>query len=194
MTTSHLTHEPGSQLKIRRLALDLIPYEHHGIYVDDHEVIEFAGGDLFEMGATEIRTASLPAFEKGGKAEVVQHPIKWMGLTYSPAGPPELIVDRARWLIKNQPPAYWVAHRNCEYIANWCATGYFESFQTKRFMGAKAVVFSLPLLLSMRALSPRAARTVGAVSIGITLVTAVPYQLDSRLPRHLRTYPGLGAW
>ena len=45
---SHLSHRPGSQLKVRRLALDVIPYYHHGIYVGDDEVIKLVVVSLFD--------------------------------------------------------------------------------------------------------------------------------------------------
>ena len=185
--------EPGAHLKIFRQLQGVIPYYHHCIYIDDQEVIEFGGGHLFDLGATHVRTVSLSDFEDGGKAELVQHPITWMGQTYSPAGPPEQIIDRTRWLLDNQPPTYWVAHRNCEYIANWCATGDFESFQTKGAIAGKAILLDVPFLIGMRKLSPRARNVLAAAAIGLTLVSAVPYIHDSRLPKHLRTYPGLRA-
>jgi hypothetical protein len=172
--------------------MDLIPYYHHGIYISDDEVVEFGGGNLWEWSAIQVRKVSFRDFEKGGKAEVVQHLITWMGLTYSPAGTPEEIIDRARWLIEHQPPMYWLAHRNCEYVANWCATGRdFESFQTKGFMAGKAYLVDIPFLLAMRRFSSRT-KILIAVGLGVvTLASAVPYIHDSRLPLHLRTYPGL---
>jgi hypothetical protein len=184
-----LTHEPGLQLKVRRLALDLVPYDHHGIYVDDDEVIEFGGGNLRNKGATKVRITSLSKFENGGKAEVVQHPIKWNGITYFPYLPPEQTIDRARWLLDHQPPTYWVAHRNCEYVANWCATGEFESFQTKKMIGLKVYGF-LPMMFAMKKLPRRGQLVLGGTSIILSLVSAVPYLMDDTLPKHLRTYPG----
>jgi hypothetical protein len=139
-----LPFKPGSQLQIRRQLWDVFSFYHHGIYVDDNEVIEYGGGNLFDLSATKVRKTTLIKFEDGGKAEVVQHPMKWQGFTYSPHLPPDETIDRARWLIEHQPPTYWVAHRNCEYIANWCATGDFESVQTKKFMGAKAIALGFP--------------------------------------------------
>lgn len=191
MTAAHGSHEPGSQLKVRRLARDLIPYDHHGIYVDDDEVIEFGGGNLWNKGSTHVRPTSLSKFEAGGKAAEVQHPIRWMGLTYSPAGTHEEIIHRAHWLLDHQPPMYWIAHRNCEYIANWCATGDFESFQTKGFIFGKAILLDVPFLFALPKLSPRIAKLLAAALVGVTLASAVPYIHDSRLPLHLRTYPGL---
>ena len=89
----------------------------------------------------------------------MQHPITWMGLTYSPAGTPVEIIDRARWLLDHQPPTYWVAHRNCEYIANWCATGDFESFQTKGAIAGKAILLDVPFILPMQNFRPRSLRS-----------------------------------
>jgi hypothetical protein len=185
---SHLTHEPGAQLKVRRLALDLVPYDHHGIYVDDDEVIEFGGGNIRNKGAVKVRVTTLSEFENGGNAEVVQHPVTWSGITYSHYLPPEETITRARWLLDHQPPSYWVAHRNCEYVANWCATGDFESFQTKKMIGLKVYSF-LPMIVAMKKLPRRGQLILGGTSIIVTLVSAVPYLMDDTLPKHLRTYP-----
>jgi hypothetical protein len=88
---------------------------------------------------------------------------------------------------------YWLAHRNCEYIANWCATGDFESFQTKGAIAGKVLLIDVPFMLAMPKLSPKAQKILAIPVIGIALVSAVPYIHDSRLPKHLRTYPGLRA-
>ena len=186
--------KPGSQLQIFRQFWGLIPFYHHGIYVDDHEVIEYGGGNLLDLSATKVRKTTLLSFEDGGNAEVVTHPTKWKGITYSPYLPPDETIDRARWLVDNQPPTYWVAHRNCEYIANWCATGDFESFQTKRLIGAKAMALDLPLLFALRKLSSRNAKLLATASGVITLASAVPYIHDWTLANHLRTYPGIRRW
>jgi hypothetical protein len=62
---------------------------------------------------------------------------------------PEQVVDRAEWLLHNQPPPYQLGYRNCESIAVWCATGDFESFQVKAFMRWR-IMFTLPIFALLK--------------------------------------------
>ncbi len=158
----------------------------------DSEVIEFAGGNLFNNADTQIRKVSLASFTQGGSVEEVSHPIRWLGLTYSPMLPPEQVVDRAEWLLDNQPPPYHLGYRNCESIAIWCATGDFESFQVKKFTRYKA-----PLALPITALmtrKPSIGKPLAVAGIAITVLTAVPYIHSRKLFDHTRRYPGIGNW
>jgi hypothetical protein len=125
---------PGSHIRVRRqLRLAGPPYWHHGICVDESKVIEFGGGDLWNKAQTQIRRVSLTDFAQDGSVATVSHPIRWSGLAYSPPLPREQVVDRAEWLLDNQPPQYQLGYRNCESIAIWCATGDFESFRSRRY-------------------------------------------------------------
>jgi len=119
-----------------------LPYWHHGICVDDSKVIEFGDGDLWNKAQTQVRRFSLTCFARSGWAEAVSHPINWSGLTDSPLLPPEQVVDRAYWLLKNQPPTYRLGYRNCKSIAIWCATGDFEAFQVQALM-RRRIMFTL---------------------------------------------------
>jgi hypothetical protein len=163
-------------------------YYHHGICVGDDEIVEFGGGNIWSKGRTRVQKVPLNAFENGGSAEVVRHPITWMGLTYSPLDDPDKVVARALWLLDHQPPGYQLAVRNCEFIACWCATSDFESFQTKRFMIGKAVLFDLPFLIVSRRLAPRARLGLLLTSMAIICLTAVPYLHSRRLSNHLRQW------
>ncbi len=176
----------------RRVVGVSIAYWHHGIVVAPDEVVDFGGGDFLHKGKTEVRRVTLSTFEGPSQAEVVVHPITWQGLTYSDQLSSEETVDRALWLVDNQPPIYRLGYRNCESIAIWCATGDYESFQVKRFL-----LLRTPLSLIV----PYALRTkrrlgifLGAVSISISLVTAVPYIMDRRFFDHTCRYPGPGKW
>lgn len=184
---------PGTHIRVRRqLPLVELPYWHHGISVDDSEVIEFGGGDLWNKSNTQIRRVSLTCFAQGDPVEAVSHPISWSGLTYSPLLPPEQVVDRAKWLLENQPPTYSLGYRNCESIAIWCATGDFESFQVKAFLRWK-----MPLALPIMALmtkKPSIGKPVALVGIAISFLTAVPYIHSRAFFDHTRRYPGLGNW
>jgi hypothetical protein len=128
---------PGTHVKVRCRLVGL-PYWHHRIYVHSSEVIEFGGGDLWNKGQTQIRRVPVTGRAKGGTVEVVAHPITWCGLTCSPMRRPAQVIDRAGWLLWNQPPPYRLGYRNCYSIGVWCATGDFESFQVKWFMRGRA--------------------------------------------------------
>jgi hypothetical protein len=182
---------PGQHLRVSRRPVGL-QYWHHGISISDSEVIEFGGGDVWNKADTHIRKTSLTDFAQGDLVEGVSHPITWFGLTYSPLLPPEQVVDRAEWLLENQPPPYRLGYRNCESIAIWCATGDFESFQVKEFMRYKA-----PLALPITALMtkrPSIGKPLAVAGIVITLLTAVPYIHSRKLFDHTRRYPGIGNW
>ena len=103
---------PGTHLRVHRR----LPYWHHGIAVEDSELIEF-GGSPWDKANAQIRRVSLDRFVKGDPVETVPHPISWFGLTYSPYLPPEQVVDRAEWLLRHQPPPYRPGYRNCESVA-----------------------------------------------------------------------------
>jgi hypothetical protein len=185
--------KPGTHVRVRRHPQFVgVPYWHHGICVDDSEVIEFGGGDLWNKGQTQIRRVSLASFGQGHSVEEVSHPIKWSGIMYSPLLPPEQVVDRAEWLLHNQPPPYQLGYRNCESIAIWCATGDYESFQVKKLMRGK-----IPLTLATTALikrKPSIGILVAVAGIVITALTAVPYIHSRTFFDHTRRYPGIGKW
>jgi Lecithin retinol acyltransferase len=184
---------PGTHIRVhRQLRYVGLPYWHHAIYVDDSEVIEFAGGDLWNSAMTQVRPVSLVSFAQGGPVTAVSHPKNWAGLAYSPMLPPEQVVDRAGWLVHNQPPPYHLGYRNCESIAVWCATGDFESFQVKGFMFGKSIM-TLPALALMKK-RPSIGEPLAIAGIVVSLITAVPYIHSRALFNHTRLYPGVGNW
>jgi hypothetical protein len=186
---------PGSHVRVRRrLSLGgiRVPYWHHGIVVGDGDVVEFGGGDRWHKGLTRVQRVSLECFRRGKEAEAVTHPITWSGLTYSSLLPPEEVVDRALWLLDNQPPSYRLGYRNCESIAIWCATGDFESFQVKRFMRGRMLVTPITFVLLRK--KPRLGTIAAAVGVATSLFTAVPYMHSRAFYDHTRSYPGLGSW
>jgi hypothetical protein len=186
---------PGTHVRVHRQLpfVGLPSYWHHGIYVADSEVIEFGGGDIWNKADTQIRTTSFTSFSQGDRVEQVSHPQRWSGLTYSLPLPPEEVVDRARWLIYNQPPTYRLGYRNCESIAIWCATGDFESFQVKAFLRWKTPL-TLLLIALLMGRKPSIGKPVALVGVGISLLTAVPYLHSRALFDHTRRYPGFGNW
>ena len=180
----------GSHIRVqRRLPWVGAPYWHHGIYVEDSKVIEFAGTPA------QIRKVSLASFAKPQSVETVEevaHPINWFGLTYSPLLPSEQVIDRAEWLLDNQPPPYQPGYRNCESIAVWCATNDFESFQAKKVMLWRTPITMATFVLWAK--KPSIGKWPVFVGLLITMLTAVPYQLSWKLFNHVHRYPGIGNW
>jgi hypothetical protein len=139
-----------------------------------------------------VRRRSLAEFRDSDPVEEVTHPVTWMGQTYSPSLPAEQVIDRARWILHNQPPPYQLGYRNCESIALWCATGDFESFQVKGFLSWKSLAL-LPTIAVVRR-KPALGPWIGVASFGITLLTAIPYLHSRALFDHTGRYPGIGNW
>jgi Lecithin retinol acyltransferase len=190
--------ELGTHIKAqRRLTIAGVDtglrYWHHGIVIGNGDVVDFGGGDPMHKAATQVRPVTLEAFRSGCEAEVVNHPVTHSGITYSEPLPPEEVVDRSLWLCVNQPPAYRLGYRNCESIAIWCATGDFESFQVKRFLGWKARLVT-PVIAAALRWRPRIGAPLAVGSMLVSLWTAVPYIHSRAFFDHTRAYPGLGRW
>jgi Lecithin retinol acyltransferase len=152
----------GIHVRVRHeLPLIRLPYW-HGICVDDSEVIEFGGGDIWDKADTQVRRVSLTRFAQGEPVEPVSHPMTWSANTYSPLLAPEQVVDRAERLLHNQPPTYSLGYRHCESIAFWCATGDFERLQVKAFLRWNA-----PLALPTIALPKRKPSIGNPVAIAV---------------------------
>lgn len=179
----------GKHIRVRRhMRVFGIPYWHHGITTGSSEVVEFGGGTLWNKQETQVRRVPLDRFRLGVEPELVVHPIRWFGFTYSPLLPPDQVVDRAEWLLCNQPPPYQLGFRNCESIAIWCATGDFESFQVKRFMSRRVLVTLAVLPFARR--WPKGFTVFMILGGIVTLLTAIPYNLNRRFFEHTRRYPG----
>lgn len=190
--------ELGRHIKVQRhlkiLGVETgVRYWHHGIVVDNGDVVDFGGGDTMHKAATQVRRVTLEAFRDGCEAEAVNHPITHSTITYSKPLPSEEVVDRALWLCVNQPPAYRLGYRNCESIAIWCATGDFESFQVKRFLGWKARLVTPMIAYALRRKS-KVGVPLAVGSMLVSLSTAVPYIHSRAFFDHTRAYPGLGNW
>lgn len=138
MLTVNDRFQPGDHLKVQRPLL----YSHHGIYVGDDRVIQFGSG-IFDKPNAKIEAVSLKDFEKGGTAEFVRHGKDSPFTGYHPpADEPWKIIERAEFLLKLQPKLrYNLIGHNCEIIANMCACGgWTESYQTRTFFGARALM------------------------------------------------------
>lgn len=185
--------EVGSHIRVHRRTQWLgIPYWHHGIATGRDEVIEFGGGALWSKHTTRVRRTTLQAFSQGSLPESVKHPITWFGLKYSPILPPDQVVNRAEWLLCNQPPTYRLGYRNCESVAIWCASGDFESFQVKQFLWYENFLGLVSIGILRK--YPKVARTLGLVDITLKMLTAVPITFDRKFFDHARQYPGIDHW
>jgi Lecithin retinol acyltransferase len=123
--------QSGAHLQVQRPRL----YYHHGIYIRDDRVIQF-GNDitLWNKSETAINAVSLADFEDGGTAEVVRHGYEsWFTGHHPATDEPWKVIDRAEFLLKLQPKVkYNLIGRNCEVIANMCASGSrSESYQVR---------------------------------------------------------------
>lgn len=133
---------PGDHLRVRRRNL----YYHHGIYVGDGHVVEFGGASWKTKHRAKVRVASLRCFEQGsGRVELVDHSDSTASGIHLPDPlPKDEIVARAEWLAENTPQRlYSLVGSNCEHVANWCVTGWFESAQVRRFFLGWAIVTPL---------------------------------------------------
>lgn len=137
----------GTHIRVRRPVWLLLRYYHHGIYVNDARVIQFGGGIGDKRHAT-LGPVTLAEFERGERAEVVQHGGKtWWGVPRFPAVSPEVAVRRAERLVEMQPHGlYDLFGSNCEQAATFCSTDSYESYQVRGFFAVRWFV-SWPLLL-----------------------------------------------
>lgn len=132
--------QPGDHLRVWRRP----GYYHHGIYVSDGRVIQFGSGvTLAGKGSVGVTAIPLGDFEQGGTAAVVRHGYEsWFTGHHPAADEPWKIIARAEYMLKLQPrlPYNLIGH-NCEHVANLCVSQYWgESYQTRRFFGARAAM------------------------------------------------------
>jgi len=140
--------QPGVHLQVQRPRL----YYHHGIYISDDRVIQFGSGiTLQNKSRTAISAISLADFEDGGTAEVVRHGYEsWFTGHHPATDEPWKVIERAEFLLKLQPNLkYHLIGRNCEVIANMCASGsWSESYQVRRFFTFRTAM-DLALMLGI---------------------------------------------
>lgn len=86
-------------------------YTHHGIYIENGEVVDFSG-----YSKRSIRTVKLEKFAGGSPVYRWSYD-SYRGKIYSP----DEIVIRAQSQIGMRD--YSVVVKNCENFANWCVTG-----------------------------------------------------------------------
>jgi HRAS-like suppressor 3 len=150
-----------------------IVYKHHGIYLGNDRVIEFAGG----LHPT-VREASLAQFEKRGTATLVPHTRLKRWSVDVPPLPHDEVVARAQFLVKEVPPhRYSFVGFNCEHAVQWCKTGLPESYQIKAAIGVGAV--SQVAVLALLRRQENRYRVVLCIGIPTFLVSAL-YMYESK--------------
>ncbi len=120
---SNILPKYGSQIRVNRGL-----YYHHGIYIDDNNVVHFASlepGKELDPASASVVCTSLEQFLKGGTLEV---------RSYNES---ELKVKRSETEIVNVAlsrlgeKGYNIINNNCEHFSNDCVFGERKSEQTE---------------------------------------------------------------
>ena len=114
----------GDQIRVNRGL-----YFHHGIYVSDDEVIQYASPKGSEISAATalIISTSLSQFLNGGEVEVREYNREELDRVRSK----EEIVKFARSKLGTGLGEYNLINNNCEHFSNYCAFGIKESNQVE---------------------------------------------------------------
>jgi len=178
--------QPGAHLQVQRPRL----YYHHGICISDDRVIQFGSGVILQNKCgTAITAVSLADFEDGGTAEVVRHGYEsWFTGHHPATDEPWKVIERAEFLLKLRPMLkYNLSGRNCEVIANMCASGsWSESYQVRRFFTFRAAM-DLALILGIsgrvRAKMPIPKSVVVLLVVGVLASIGVKVTYDDQIRR-----------
>ncbi len=114
----------GDQIRVNRGL-----YFHHGIYVSDDEVIQYAspkGSEISQETALIIST-SLSQFLNGGVVEVREYNSEELKKVRSK----DEIVKFAKSKLGTGLGEYNLINNNCEHFSNYCAFGIKESNQVE---------------------------------------------------------------
>lgn len=106
----------GDHVRVRRIG-----YQHHAIYVGDHQLIEFGGG----VSGGPVAYVTMDEFARNDRVEIVEH---------DHAFPSDLVAVRAEQQIGLRDFSLW--KNNCEHFATWCATGQARSRQVDNVKAA----------------------------------------------------------
>lgn len=117
----------GDQIRVNRGL-----YFHHGIYVSDDEVIQYASpsGSEISPATALIISTSLDYFLNGGVVEVREYNDEELKMVRSK----EEIVKFARSMLGTGLGEYSIVNNNCEHFSNYCAFGKKESNQVEDFL------------------------------------------------------------
>ncbi len=114
----------GDQIRVNRGL-----YFHHGIYVSDDEVIQYAspkGSEISQETALIIST-SLSQFLNGGEVEVRKYDSEELKKVRTK----DEIVKFAKSKLGTGLGEYDLINNNCEHFSNYCAFGIKESNQVE---------------------------------------------------------------
>ena len=114
----------GDQIRVNRGL-----YFHHGIYVNDNEVIQYASpkGREISPATALIISTSLSQFLNGGEVEVREYNSEELKKVRSK----DEIVKFAKSMIGTGLGEYNLINNNCEHFSNYCAFGVKESNQVE---------------------------------------------------------------
>ena len=114
----------GDQIRVNRGL-----YFHHGIYVSDDEVIQYASptGSEVSPATALIISTNLKTFLKDGIVEVREYDNEELKKVRSK----EEIVKFARNMLGSGLGEYNIIENNCEHFSNYCAFGKKESNQVE---------------------------------------------------------------
>ncbi|MBP5445170.1 MAG: lecithin retinol acyltransferase family protein [Acholeplasmatales bacterium] len=117
----------GDQIRVNRGL-----YFHHGIYVSDDEVIQYASpsGSEISPATALIISTTLDYFLNGGVVEVREYNDEELKMVRSK----EEIVKFARSMLGTGLGEYSIVNNNCEHFSNYCAFGKKESNQVEDFL------------------------------------------------------------
>ena len=114
----------GDQIRVNRGL-----YFHHGIYVSDDEVIQYASpkGSEVSPDTALIISTSLDTFLKGGDVEVRVY----NNTEKNDVRSKDEIVKFARSMLGTGLGEYDIINNNCEHFSNYCAFGIKKSNQVE---------------------------------------------------------------
>lgn len=116
----------GSQIRVNRGL-----YYHHGIYIDDDNVIHFASlepGKEMDPESASVVCTSLSQFLKDGKLEVKEYNSSELAKKRSETEIVNIAMSRLG------EKGYNVVNNNCEHFSNDCVFGEKRSEQTENIL------------------------------------------------------------
>ena len=125
--------KPGDQIYVWRYRSKAgtplpLPYQHHGIYAGDGQVIHLCGEPGLGRVEAEVRFDDLEHFSRGSAVEVVRHDHRM---------DPEETIRRATARLGER--RYNLLTYNCEHFARECVTGTASSSQVRKLAQVVAV-------------------------------------------------------
>lgn len=114
----------GNHIKVNRGM-----YTHHGVYINDDEVIHFTGTEddsVLDWAKNEVIKTNIDYFLRGGQLEIKEYTDDELQDLY----PVDHIVAYARACLGDK--GYNLVFNNCEHFANICTLGRFRSRQVEK--------------------------------------------------------------